>query len=175
MSSFARYSLFLFAALLLLWALRAPLFRAVVSYQVIGPRPAVGIVIPSTSEVMDLDLAIDSALITTAAQLHFSAGHVSNDPRKLVPGSPANCIGYAALFTALLKGHLQRTELDTFCDVEAVIGTLHIGSYDLHSTLNGPFWRDHDIVRIADSRTGKEVFVDPTLYDVAGIGRVSAR
>ena len=49
---------------------------------------------------------------------------------------------------------------------------LHIGSWNVHSLFDGPFWKDHDIVRITDKATGTMILVDPVLYDVAGIDRV---
>lgn len=175
MRNFARFSLFLFSTLLVLWFIRAPLYRSIVSYHVVGPRPAVGSLAPTINAPTDFEEAIDAVLDTTAARLHFSTGQVSNDPRKLVPGSPANCIGYAALFSALLKGSLQQSGLAGRYDVAPVIAKLYIGGFDLHSTLKSEFWKDHDIVRITNKNTGEQIFVDPTLYDVTSIGRVRMR
>jgi len=127
---------------------------------------------PSEVKVVDLDAAIEAALVTTVARLHFSAGQVTNDPRKLDPGSPANCIGYAGLFAALLSGHLAQVGLADRYEVEHCIGKLFIGSWDLHSVFDSPFWKDHDVVRIKDRETGAEVLIDPTLYDAIGVGRV---
>lgn len=175
MRNFARFTIFLGGVLLVLWFTRGPLCRTVVSYHIVGSRSAVLSLAPVVNTPTDIEGAIDAALDTTAARLHFSAGHVSNDPRKLVSGSPANCIGYAALFSALLKGALQQSGLADHYVVEPVISKLYIGAFDLHSTLKSAFWKDHDIVRITNKKTGELIFVDPTLYDVISIGRVSAR
>lgn len=172
MRNFARFTLFLGGVLLVLWFTRAPLYRAVVSYHIVGSRTLVLSLDPIVNTPTDIEEAIDAALDTTAARLHFSTGHVSNDPRKLVPGSPANCIGYAALFSALLKGSLQRAGLAGRYDVAPVIAKLYLGGFDLHSTLKSAFWKDHDIVRITDLEYGSTVYVDPTLFDVTGISRV---
>ena len=48
-----------------------------------------------------------------------------------------------------------------------------IGDHNLHDAFNSPFWKDHDIVRITDLRDGSTIYVDPTLYDAIGIGRVT--
>lgn len=174
MRSFWRFLLFFLVTLFVLWLFRAPLYRAVVCYHVVGERSPLKELGPSAISVADLNAAILASLDTTAARLHFSSGPVTNDPRKLLPGSPANCMGYAALFSALLKGQLQQAGIGDRYDVQAVIGKLHIGGLDLHSLFDDPFWKDHDIVRIEDGDTGEVIFVDPTLYDVLGIERVSA-
>lgn len=165
--------LFLLGVLVLLWLFRAPMYRAVVSYRVLAERAPVMTLGSGGNGVADLDAAIQTALDTTATRLHFSTGRASSDPRALVHGSPANCIGYAALFAALLKGHPAYARLDDRYEVRHVIGKLYIGPWDLHSVSSSAFWKDHDIVRIHDKRTGSFTYVDPTLYDAIGIARIS--
>jgi len=172
MRSLTRFSLFLVGILLVSWIVRAALFRAVVSYHIVGSRSAVASLDPNTNAPKDIEGFVDEVLGTTAEWLHFSVGPVSNDPVKLVPGSPANCIGYAALFSALLKGYLQRSGLDDHYSVEPVIAKLYVGGLDLHSSFNSPFWKDHDIVRIKNLKDGSFLYVDPTLFDATGIRRV---
>ena len=127
----------------------------------------------SSTSALEIDELIDAALDTTAKCLHFSVGKVSSDPAILKHGGAANCIGYAALFKAILQKELSSSgHADTYV-VEHVIGQLHIGDWNMHSAFNSPFWKDHDIVRITDGRIGSVIYVDPTLYDAFGIGRVS--
>jgi hypothetical protein len=156
-----------------LWLLRGTIFRAVVHYRVVGERGAVRPLQNSTLGAMDLHTAMQAALDTTAARLHFSTGEVSNDPRELIHGGPANCIGYAALCAALLKGQLEGAGLDDRYEVTAVVGKLYVGDQDLHAFFTTPFWKDHDVVRVRDKGTGEVRLLDPTLYDHFGIGRVS--
>ena len=175
MRVFRRLILFLLLATAVLWLTRASIYRAIVHYRIVGER---GDVLPlqvSMIGSMGLDLAIDAAMDTTAARLHFSTGAVTNDPRELLHGGPANCIGYAALCTSLLKGHLERAGLGGRYKVEAVIGKLYVGDQDLHAFFTSPFWKNHDVVRITDRTDNKVIVLDPTLYDHVGIGRVSIR
>lgn len=169
---FWRLFLLVLLGAVFLWLTKAWTFRSFVHYRIVGERGEVRPIPVSTFGSMDLDLAIDAALDTTAVRLHFSTGAVSNDPRKLGQGSPANCIGYAALCAALLKGQLETAGLGGRYVVEPVIGKLYVGDHDLHVLFKSPFWKDHDVVRIKDRETGAEVLIDPTLYDAIGVGRV---
>jgi hypothetical protein len=158
-------------------ALHGPLYRMVVNYQIIGERggaePTVSRSSTSRTAEFDMDELIDAALDSVAERLHFSTGKVSSDPDRLMNGGPANCIGYAALFKTILQKELSSTgHADAFA-VEQVIGELHIGDWNMHSAFRSPFWKDHDIVRITDRSTGTRIYVDPTLFDVIGIERVS--
>jgi len=169
----ARILLFLTAMLVLMWLCRTVLYRAVVHYRIVGERSAAGTLSSVGSAPLDVEAAIRMALDTTASRLHFSTGRVSSAPEKLNPGSPANCIGYAALFASLLRGHFAAAGLDEQWSVDHVIGTLYLGDRDLHKAFDSSFWKDHDIVRITDTRSGSMIYIDPTLYDALGIGRVS--
>lgn len=167
----------LLAAVVLAVLLRGPLYRAVVHYEVIGRRGNSGVVPPSTGlgrVALNMDDLIDAVLDSTADRLHFSTGRVSNDPGALLRnGGAANCIGYAALFKAILEQELASAGQADAYAVEQVIGQLHIGERNLHNAFDSPFWKDHDIVRIVDRRNGKVIHVDPSLYDAVGIGRVT--
>lgn len=167
----------LLLAVILGVVLRGPLYRTIVNYKVIGIRHTTGRMLPSSfapgSTRADLEALIDMALDTTSDRLHFSSGKVSNDPAVLENGGAANCIGYSTLFKSLLLRELSKSgNADTYV-VEQVIGQLHVGSWNLHSAFNSPFWKDHDIVRITDVTTDAIIYVDPTLHDAVGVGRVS--
>lgn len=155
---------------------RGPLFRAVAHYEVIGDRNSTHRSEELSEVVMvpkgDLNEAIDAALDTTANWLHFTTGHASSNARFLTKGSGANCIGYASLFTALLRQELESNEAKDRYKVEHLIGQLHLGDWNVHQAFNSPFWKDHDIVRITDLTEGVSVNVDPTLFDATGIRRV---
>ena len=154
------------------WVCRGPLFRSIVRYHVVGERAAIKKDGAPGSVAAKVDGILQAALDTTADRLHFSTGRVTSDPRELVPGSAANCIGYAALFAALVEEDLARAELADRYAVQQVVSKLHIGSWNMHSLFDDPFWKDHDIVRITDKATGTTILIDPVLYDVAGIDRV---
>lgn len=167
--------LFFLFLLVLLWLCRAAAFRALVHYKVIGQRLPVPALSLHTTAPLELESAMEVALDSTAARLHFSTGKVSSDPALLMHGGPANCMGYATLCAALIKGQLEAAGLDDRYVIEAVIGKLYVGDQDLHAFFTSPFWKDHDVVRITDLTSNEVVVLDPTLYDHVGIGRVSYR
>ncbi|MBX2978224.1 MAG: hypothetical protein KF905_02925 [Flavobacteriales bacterium] len=167
--------LFFLFLMVLLWLCRAAAFRALVHYKVIGQRLPVPALTLHTTAPLELESAMEVALDSTAARLHFSTGKVSSDPALLLQGGPANCIGYAALCAALLKGQLDAAGLGDRYVVDPVIGKLYVGDQDLHAFITSPFWKDHDVVRITDLASNEVVVLDPTLYDHVGIGRVSYR
>jgi hypothetical protein len=170
-----RFLFVVLIALVVLWLFRAAAFRSLIHYTIIRQRPPVPVLALTTAEPDGLDQAIGVALDSTAATLHFSSGNVSHDPAVLVQGGPANCIGYAALCTALLKGQLEAAGLGERYTFEAVVARLYLGGQDLHALFTSPFWKDHDVVRITDRTDNKVILLDPTLYDHVGIGRVSIR
>ncbi len=170
-----RFLLVILVALLVMWSFRAAAYRSLVHYKVVGQRPPVPALALSTAEPDGLDQAIAAALDSTAARLHFSTGKVNSNPALLLHGGPANCIGYAALCAALIKGQLEAAGLSDRYVVEAVIGKMYAGDQDLHAFFTSPFWKDHDVVRIADLTSNEVIVLDPTLYDHVGIGRVSFR
>lgn len=88
-------------------------------------------------------------------------------------GDPANCIGYAELCTALLKGQLEAADLGDRYMVEPVIGKLYMGDQDIHAPFTSPFWKDHYVVRIRETASGMDLLLDPALYDAVGFRRVS--
>jgi hypothetical protein len=168
-----RFLLVILVALLVMWFFRAAAYRSLVHYKVVGQRPPVPALALPTAEPDGLEQAIAVALDSTAARLHFSTGKVSSDPALLLHGGPANCIGYAALCAALLKGQLEAAGLGERYVVEAVIGKLYMGDQDLHAFFTTPFWKDHDVVRITDRTSSEVIVLDPALYDHLEIGRVS--
>ena len=168
-----RLFIFVLGASLLLWLFRGPIYRWSVHYRVVDERASVPALTNTTVKVHDLASAIQMALDTTATRLHFSTGKVTNDPGMLIQGSPANCIGYAALCAALVKGHLANAGLGGRFSVVPVVSKLYIMEWDLHTIFRSPFWKDHDVVSITDSLTGEILLLDPTLYDVFGVARVS--
>lgn len=106
-----RFLLVILIALFVMWLIRAAAYRSLVHYKILGQRAPVRALAIPTSEPDGLDHAIAVALDATAARLHFSTGKVSSDPALLMDGGPANCIGYATLCAALLKGQLEAAGL----------------------------------------------------------------
>jgi hypothetical protein len=53
-----------------------------------------------------------------------------------------------------------------------MIGKLDFWGYDLHQISNDPFYKDHDYNVITNIKTGKKIFVDPSVADCFWINRV---
>ncbi|MBL7962828.1 MAG: hypothetical protein JNM31_03195 [Flavobacteriales bacterium] len=180
-----RWSYLLFTllmGLLLLWAFRGPLYRTIVSYQIGEVRDRSSATYPNYRQLLQpsaahpggVDEAILRALTSVAAQLHFAPRNAPSDPVVLLAGSEANCIGYAAAFTARCRFELEHLGLGDEWSVQQHRATLHLGAFNLHALTRDPFWMDHDVA-VLTSRNGKDrVVVDPTLFDALGIGRVRA-
>ncbi len=156
---------------------RGALYRAVVHYEMLRERPVpfAGPIDGARTAARDLEDMIDAALDTTARLLQFTMGSASSDPAVLLRGGDANCTGYAAVFASLVRNELDRVHRGQHYRVEQLIAQLHIGDRNLHDAFRSPFWRDHDIVRIMDLRDGSVTYIDPTLYDAVGIGRVTGQ
>ena len=174
---FLKHSLLVLIGLIvLLWLVRGSVYRKVVRYEVLRVRtvPVVAWKVDGSgsSTAFGIDEVISSALDSTADRLHFTTDRSSNDPLKLPAGSGANCIGYAAVFRSVFQGLAQREGLSERYSHDQVVAQLYMGKYNVHELFSSPFWKDHDIVRITDKNTGDHVYVDPTLYDAVGIGRV---
>lgn len=167
-----RVLLVLLVALLALWFCRAAVYRSAVKHRVVGQRAPITALTLFPVPAADLDQSIAFALDTTAARLRFSSGRVTADPEALIHGGPANCIGYAALCAALLKGRLAAAGLGERYTVEAVVANLYVGDPDLHTCFASPFWKDQDVVRIIDGSYGGVILHDPTSYAAVGIDRV---
>ena len=149
--------------------LRGPIYRCLFRYAVIGER-RIGKISHQQPKAGQND-AIDRSLENVAELLHFSTGKVSSDPEMLIKGGPANCIGYAALYARTLQSQLESQKYK----VTHAIARIHFLGRDVHLMTNDPFWKDHDIVIIEDLMTGEKISVDPTLYDMVGIGRIELK
>lgn len=172
---------FLSAFLLLILAIilfKGSIYRTCITYQVIGTRP-VDFVYPSVSPKSDEQLTkeevIDQALDRTAKMLSFTTGKCLTRGSKLLDGDKTNCIGYADLCRCLLETRFRTREGLDNLHASACKAQIFLFGYNVHQLFDSPFWKDHDIVLITDTKTGERILLDPTLYDYTGIGKVSER
>lgn len=174
-----RKKLSVFLLLILLFILfKGSIYRVCVTYQITGTR-AVDFVYPSISPKSDEQTTkeeiISKALNRTAEMLSFTTGKCQTKGIMLLDGDKTNCIGYADLCRMLLETRFRtRTGLDDL-HASACKAQLYFFGFNIHRLFDSPFWKDHDIVVITDSKTGERILLDPTLYDYTGIGKVRER
>ena len=119
----------------------------------------------------DIESVIDYSLDVTTSQLHFTFDHCSGNPNEAYTAGKANCIGYAALFSACCEHLIQELDLSDW-STEHLVGKIYMNGEDAHQFFNSPFFKDHDYNRIYNSKTGSEFFVDASLKDYMGKGYV---
>ncbi|MBO6516924.1 MAG: hypothetical protein JJ975_10275 [Bacteroidia bacterium] len=168
--------------ILILGLARGLLYRLTVSYSIVGTRPVMDvhhIDLIKFSENQELDTSslphlISPALQLTAKQLSFTTKTASNNPNVLMDNARANCIGYAALFSSTLTKQTNLMANGRY-EIQHLIGKIRFLGIDVHSYINHPFFRDHDFVSVQDTRTGKVIYIDPSLWDYLYIKRVRVR
>lgn len=171
----------LLAILILVFALRAPLFRLCVAYNPAGIRKPVidqktgHTTIPPENRPdnpgVNIHGIISRTLDQTAEKLEFSFINCASDPEQLLTSGKANCIGYTRLFCYFFQ---KNTVSGTFTEwtAQPYTGQINIFGKNIHPYVNHPFFQDHDFVIISNRLTGEKIAVDPSLYDYKGIGYV---
>lgn len=168
---------FLFLLPIFLFLFRGTIFRACIQYRPVGERPSVDFSSPpptlqQQNPTTSLKQLISESLDYTCAHLQFSTINTSQHPDAVLKSGKANCIGYAALFAAVLRQNLTDKGLSERYEVKQLIGKLNWWGTDLHSLFHTPFFRDHDYNVIIDRHSGHRIFVDPSVTDYLGIARV---
>jgi hypothetical protein len=179
--------LFVFLALLATLVLaRGPLYRLTVSYRPVSERRVIPLTDPVVEDRLvqrmiadqpdDIQDQIDVALKVTSSRLRFVAAHMPSDPNVFWPDdNGANCVGYSALFAALLRTELDSAGLSQRYEVKHLVGKMTFLGFDLHSIFASPFFADHDYNSIHDLETDEVWFVDPTASDYLRIRYVNSR
>lgn len=156
---------------------RERLFRALFHFDALRELPSTAAHVPAMPHrpdaAINVESCIDAALVGTADALSFTTGVVPNDAAGALDTGRANCIGYAAVFKVYCDAQLARADLPDEWHVRHMRGLLYLGSFNMHRLFSSPFWKDHDICMIENSRTRERVYVDPSLFDALGIRRVS--
>lgn len=173
--------IFLLAILILVFAVRGPLFRLCVAYDPAGIREPVmdqktGRTTVSPENRPDdpgvnIHTIITRTLDQTAEKLEFSFGNCASDPERLLLSKKANCIGYARLFCHLFEKNTASGKFPEWT-AQPYIGHISIFGKNIHPYVRHPFFKDHDFVIINNRVTGEKIAVDPSLYDYTGIGYV---
>jgi hypothetical protein len=116
-----------------------------------------------------LDEMIRFALDFTSDALTFVFDKAERTPDGVLRRARANCVGYAALFNAVLTELFRQRGLSSRYRTEHWVAKISFAGKSLHTLLESPFFRDHDYNRVRDLKTGRTLSVDPSLYEYAGI------
>ena len=156
---------------------RGWIYRNLVTYRTTGERKSYSVKEPlflnyiiSNSEIQQpgVEDLVKLSLKLTSWKLTFSSGENEKDPNKLISSKEANCIGYAAFFTAICNELLDKHRLYDWT-AKPQIGQLYFLGTNIHPYLKSAFFRDHDFVTIENSSTGEVLAVDPSLNDYTKI------
>ena len=74
-------------------------------------------------------------------------------------------------FQAIL---LESLEPDDNIEINHLVGKIYFLGIDLHQFTSSPYFIDHDYVMVTDYSSGNKYYVDPSLYDLAGINFVAS-
>ncbi|GHN01584.1 hypothetical protein WSM22_30730 [Cytophagales bacterium WSM2-2] len=112
---------------------------------------------------------IETSLSLTSKSLIFTDELDDKDPNKLIVSKRANCIGYAAFFSAVCNRLLVKNNLDKQWIAKPLIGQLYFLDNNIHPYFKSAFFKDHDFAVIENKTTGQVFAVDPSLNDYTGI------
>ena len=155
------------------------------TYSIIKSRPSKELKNDSLKKVIDLWLQknenaslnemIDFNLELTSDLLDFSFEKCSSDQSTMIKNGKANCIGYSALFNSLMNYTLKETKLNKKYTCKHYVGKIYYAGQDIHSLVDDPFFKDHDLNVIRDNNNIVSVSVDPSLYEYLGVKRIKNR
>jgi hypothetical protein len=163
------------------------------SYLVIKERPGVALENDSLKKIINswlaekniygksegtfnIDSVADFILGLTRNQLAFSFGKCDADPRLLVKNSKANCVGYAAFFNSLMNYAIEQSGLKKKYKCHHYVGKIFFEETNVNALFaNDPFFKDHDFNIVKSLDGGKDIAVDPSLYEYLGIKRIAIR
>jgi hypothetical protein len=122
-----------------------------------------------------IDSLVNFLLEMTKDQLQFSFGKSDSDPEKLVHSKKANCVGYAAYFNSACNYALQKSRFNSEYECRHCVGKIYADTTEITALFNDPFFNDHDFNVIRPLKGGKDIVVDPSLYEYLGISRIRLR
>ncbi len=167
-----------------LFIFRGPIFRTLIHYSETGTRKHINI--DDAQLIENIEASIGDPNMTfeqlvklssklTNDRLSFTFLAASRDPNQVYQSKKANCIGYAALFNSILNFIIEKKKLNETYQVQHLIGKLDLLGFDLHNLSDDAFFKEHDFIRIKNKKTGKDLFVDPSIGDYLLIDYVNAK
>lgn len=171
-------------SLLILILFRGFIFRLTIKYNEIGTRPKIEITNKqliekietfATSRLITPEDIVKTASTITNSELAFTTQTVSSNPNELINTNKANCVGYSAMFNSVANFLIKKNELEHTIVTEHKIGQLSFMGINLHQFFNNSFLKDHDFNELKNMKTGKVIFIDPTVSDYLWISSVSKK
>lgn len=160
---------------LVIIVLRGPLFRFSVSYLPTGQRAGYEISNDKLRQYIrqnqldkdsaDIQEIIKTSLALTSNTLDFTFSKKDENPNRLIDSKLANCIGYAAFFSAVCNYQLKEYDLSEEWGAIRKVGQLSVFGMNIHHFIEDPFFKDHDFVVIQNKVTDESYAVDPSMYD----------
>jgi len=123
----------------------------------------------------DVKDIIKSSLSLTSKQLKFTFSKNNNDPNLLIDSKSANCIGYAAFFSAVCNYQLKKNQLSDQWTARPQVARIYFLGMNIHRYFDTPFFKDHDFVIVENKNTGETFAVDPSVHDYLRIGFVTTK
>ncbi|MCG8330209.1 MAG: hypothetical protein MI974_21095 [Chitinophagales bacterium] len=165
--------------MLILFLFRGSIYRSIIVYHPLGTREVYPLQdstilkkIPLNSSIGDIDRNMSIAQKFTNKYLSFSFGNAPFLPEDVFHQQEANCVGYAALYSATLVYLNENGSLTESYEVRHLYGQLYFMGFDLHRLFKSPFFKDHDYVEIIHKSTGEKRYVDPSLSDYLWIQHI---
>lgn len=175
----------LFLLIVLMVLFRGPLFRLSVRYEPLGERPVARIGqqelqqrITSALAYRKLDVGevVSLSRRITDGRLSFTSGESSNRADDVYQAGKANCVGYAALFSAIVQQVIASGGTEEHMQVTHLVGKLQFFGWDIHALFgNHPFFQDHDFVHVRDLERDVDWYIDPSVSDYLGINFVKIK
>jgi len=116
-------------------------------------------------KILSIDEIIKLSNKITSESLSFTFDKVSNNPNTVYELKKANCVGYAALFSAVGNYIIRKQNQTDKYVINHVVGELDFLGFKLHGLFNDPFYKTHDFNEIIDKKTGEKKYIDPSLRD----------
>ncbi len=127
----------------------------------------------SSGQEKDIGSIIDLSLQITDAALRYSEEVKEKDPNKILLLKRANNTGYS-VFTAATGNYLiDKYKLSKVWEAKPMKGRLYLLGNDIYKKTKSKEWKERDFVMFRNRVTGKEICVDPLLYQKWGINRIT--
>lgn len=184
MRLFKRILLGVIILLGIVFAFRNQLYNVTVNYEIHGERPSFNIENKQLIDFIennihknqyDAKTLIKLSLDITAKALEFEPGPASNDPNICFVEQHANCVGYAAFQAAVCNYLFHKFGMESQWVAQPLKGQLYFLGVNVHPYFKGPFFRDHDFVKIENTETKQQFYTDPSFYDYLHVDFVSLK
>jgi len=116
-------------------------------------------------ELLNLESIHEIAMDLTTESLTFSFKTSSSHPDRAFISGEANCVGYAALYSAIVNYILVKKRLNSRFMVSHLRGKIRFFSFDIHQMFTSDYFRDHDYNRLVDLTKKTSISSDASLAD----------